>query len=1007
MNLSAGTLVARDAQLAGLSAYLDRARDADGLICFVSGEGGAGKTTLVTQFTELAQAEDQQLVVATGQCDARSGVGDAYLPFREILHALTGNLDGTLAEGRITDTNAGRLRRLKDVSAEAVVNLGPSLLGLLIPGGALLANMGKFVVSRSSMADRLHLGTEAALGAETLDEGQIFEQYLKVLRRVSESAPLLLVLDDLQWADPASIGLLFRLGRRLQGSRILVVGIYRPSDVRLGRGGDRHPLEPVVNEMKRYFGDIEVNLDVERPEDGQAFVDDYLDGQANRLGPDFRAELHRHTGGHPLFTVELLRSLQERGQLARDPDGAWTVAGTLDWSMVPSRVEGVVEERLSRLPEDLRRALTVAAVEGETFTAEVVAQVQRTELRGLVRELSETVQKRHRLVRALGVERVDGHRISRYSFAHQTMQHYLVSTLDSVEASFLHEDIARALEELYAAAPEQVAVQLAHHYDRAELGERALHFLKVAGDRARRVSANAEAVQHYRRALHWASADEERYPLLERLVDLNRQLGDIDARGAALGELEDLVASSSRPAWRAEAWLQRAVYEDDTGHYPAAREAAQRAATQFLEIGDPEGEARALIKLAAVDNQTARYDEARVSLRRVLQITTAAGLLDLKGQAYTSLGIAEDLSGRGESALAFFTRAHQARRDGGSPESLVWSLSNLGVGQWRNHQFEAARHTLEEGLAAARRLGLRPAEGIISANLGLVLKDLRDLPRAGTAIEAALAINRDLRNPYAIARCLGLLGRVVCQQGSYDAARAAWQEALELDREAGDQQDAAFQLTALAELALITGSYEESAAFHDQAVEVAQRAGAKDAHTDCLLGLSALRIVTGRPADALDVLSQAQQLAHELGDETRVAQTTLLGGHAHSALDDRAAARDLYQRALDSQDPVVGAEARVALALEELCEGMEEKASELVIPVAHRILRGDTTGVVDLFWVLGATVQVLTMLRDPLRADVLRLGQELLATHATGLEGAAQRQRFLEHVRRIAPALTR
>ncbi|NIN65178.1 MAG: hypothetical protein GTO63_10855, partial [Anaerolineae bacterium] len=117
--------------------------------------------------------------------------------------------------------------------------------------------------------------------------------------------PLLLVLDDLQWADAGSINLLFHLGRQIAGNRLLIVGAYRPTEVALGRpaspplsspplaeriegGRERHPLEPVVNEFKRYFGDIEVDL--EQAEDRQ-FVDAFLDTEPNRLGDAFRRTL--------------------------------------------------------------------------------------------------------------------------------------------------------------------------------------------------------------------------------------------------------------------------------------------------------------------------------------------------------------------------------------------------------------------------------------------------------------------------------------------------------------------------------------------------------------------------------------------------------------------------------------------------------------------------------------------------------------------------------------------
>jgi hypothetical protein len=122
------------------------------------------------------------------------------------------------------------------------------------------------------------------------------------------------MVDDLQWADPGSISLLFHLGRHLAGSRVMIVGSYRPEDVALQKDGERHPLEAVLNELGREFGDILVNVDAAQ---GREFIDAYVDSEPNRLGEAFRELLWKQTRGQPLFTSELLRGLRDRGDLTR------------------------------------------------------------------------------------------------------------------------------------------------------------------------------------------------------------------------------------------------------------------------------------------------------------------------------------------------------------------------------------------------------------------------------------------------------------------------------------------------------------------------------------------------------------------------------------------------------------------------------------------------------------------------------------------------------------------
>jgi len=183
----------------------------------------------------------------------------------------------------------------------------------------------------------------------------------------------------------------------------LIVGAYRPEEVALGRDGKRHPLEPVVNEFQRDLGDIAVNLD---QAEGREFVEVFLDTEPNRLGLPFREMLYRQTRGHPLFTIELLRGMQERRDLVHDSEGQWVEGPALGWETLPARVEAVIAERMGRLPESLREVLRVASVEGEVFTAEVVARIQAADEREIIRCLSGQLTRQHRLVAAQSLQRV-------------------------------------------------------------------------------------------------------------------------------------------------------------------------------------------------------------------------------------------------------------------------------------------------------------------------------------------------------------------------------------------------------------------------------------------------------------------------------------------------------------------------------------------------------------------------------------------------------------------------
>jgi tetratricopeptide (TPR) repeat protein len=538
--------VERERELKELKGCLDKALSGKGHVCFVTGEAGSGKTALVRHSVQQALAADPELVVAMGSCNAQTGIGDPYLPFREALTMLTGDVSASQAANKIAPENASRLRRVLVRSVQVLVEVAPELVGVFVPGGTLLGALGKAVAKKAGWMDELDelAKRKAGAGEPVAEQSRIFEQYTAFLQRLSAKTPLILFLDDLQWADNASLGLLFHLGRRIASSRILILGAYRPNDVALGRGGERHPLEPVVHELTRYNGDVTVDLDAIPDTVSRQFVDTLLDSEPNRLGQAFREALYHQTGGHALFTVELIREMQERGDLVRDADGLWVERSSLDWGALPAKVEGVIAERIGRLDEELKKMLTVASVEGGQFTAEVVARVQAMAERKAIRQLSTELQKQHRLVSALGLAQFGSLWISLYRFTHHLFQQYLYDRLDEAERACLHRDVAQVLEGLFAGQTEHVAAQLAHHLEEAGIPAKAAAYRLQAGNRAHRMSAHEEAAAHLTRGLELIASLPQGAERMQLELGLQTSLGTtlIAMRGYACPEVERTYA---------------------------------------------------------------------------------------------------------------------------------------------------------------------------------------------------------------------------------------------------------------------------------------------------------------------------------------------------------------------------------------------------------------------------------------------------------------------------------
>lgn len=495
--------VARQKELKRLDDELEKAVRGQGRIFFITGNPGSGKTALLGEFARRSMLKVPDLVVVWGQCNAYTGEAYPYFPFLEIMQTLGGDVEARLAAGAISAEHARRLWVLLPQVIHTVLEQGPDLSNFLSSNDLLAAaQMHRGV--RPELLARLQTLVEHTAQKSSrprLQQATMFNQFVKVLSSLSQRSPLVLILDDLQWIDANSVNLLFHLARRVSGSRILLLGAYRPEDIALGRQGQRHPLEGLVHELQTSLGDILLDL---MQDEGTDFVQELLDSEPNRLGPDFRLLLHRHTGGHPLFTIELLRGMQLRGDLVRNRRNEWVQGAKLNWDELPVRVEAVIAERIRHLPQDAQDLLSIASVEGEQFTAEILARIQGNEPQQVIRVLSQDLNKRYRLVAAQSRKKIHDQALSQYHFRHFLYQKYLYQHLDPVEKARLHEKVGAALEEFHL--PElfkspEIAHQLARHFDLAGLPDKAVHYYTEAGKNAVRLVANCEAIAHFERAL--------------------------------------------------------------------------------------------------------------------------------------------------------------------------------------------------------------------------------------------------------------------------------------------------------------------------------------------------------------------------------------------------------------------------------------------------------------------------------------------------------------------------
>jgi tetratricopeptide (TPR) repeat protein/transcriptional regulator with XRE-family HTH domain len=450
---STANFVERRKELARLQTCLDQALGEKATPIFLLGDAGSGKTSLMREFARIAQQTHPGLLIAGGQCNAQTGQGDPFRPFRDILGILTGDFEIDWTLGMFNREQALQVWASIPTVVEAITTSGPHLLDTLLPVSPLVHRLAPYLAENTDWFNGLqssaHAGPSATSGSQ---QAQVMEEMTRVFRAITRQNPLLLIVDDLQWADRSSLDLLFHLGRRLTGSRLLLLGSYRT-------GGDvtRQPTalhdadgtptpETLMLELARQYGDIQIRLDQAGPAEGRAFIDAIIDLEPNQLGEAFRESLFLHTRGHPLFTVETLQSMRQNRNILLDGAGYWVVNTSATPTPLPARIEAVIEQRLAFLNPLLKEVLNVASVEGEGFAAEVVARVLGLDVETVLKSFTYELGQQHHLIEEQGHIQIRSLRLNRFQFQHMLIQEHLYSRLVPGERRRLHRKIAEELE---------------------------------------------------------------------------------------------------------------------------------------------------------------------------------------------------------------------------------------------------------------------------------------------------------------------------------------------------------------------------------------------------------------------------------------------------------------------------------------------------------------------------------------------------------------------------------
>ncbi len=676
--VSSPVFVGRAAQMEGLRAALRIASAQGPMVCLVAGDAGIGKTRLLAEFVAEARRDGAHVLI--GDCLQLGDTGLPYAPFVGALRPL--------------------LRSLPRERLDELIGHGRAELSHLLP----------------DLGDDPGLRPSARHG-QAADQARLFEVVLSLLRRLSEDAPVVLVLEDLHWADSSTRDLLRFLVRNGRDARMLIIGTYRSDELHR-----RHALRPLLADLQRLDGVDSVELAAFDRDELQQLLAGITDAVPD---PELVSTVHARSGGNPLFVEELMAAGEAGLALPR------TLRDTLD-------------DRIRRLDQPAQEVLRVASVGGTSVDHDVLAEVTHlaeAELTDAIREVVE-----HHLLVPTSPEETPG-----YRFRHALVQEVVYEDLLPNERTRLHAAYAVAMENQTSHDPQArdaMAARLAHHWLLAHDLEHALPSALAAARLAVRTFAYHEAQAFLERALElWPKVPPDRLPMgvdrtviLQDAAEAAAQSGDtrrsIDLVRSALAETD----AGADPMRAGVLQHRLAWYLSESGDWTSGVRAMERA-VELIPL-DPPTPARASVvaDLAHSLMIRSRFAESMAVAEAALAVSRSVGATAAETRAMTALGL--DLACRSDldRGIPMLRDAYELALSLGDPQAIF--LTGVGLG-WALD--EAALH--EQALAVAsdardllRSMGADARFGShLGSKMGRALYELGRWDEAGRLLDHEIA----------------------------------------------------------------------------------------------------------------------------------------------------------------------------------------------------------------------------------------------------------------------------
>jgi len=776
--------IGRDKELKKLVNVYKQTQRNKGQTVILMGEAGIGKSTLAEKFTNYARKHGAWVLY--GACLYQEGT-DAYLPFIDVLRVFFSKQRHTLPENQWLELR-------DEILAQA-----PSLLEF---GERFTTHFGKPDKSTNRQTNQAGLN---------LHDG--IRQFLTIL---SETQPVILILDDIQWADEASLRLFHHLTRFVADHPILLIGISRTDRYDLQQNGKAGPLVDTLARIRREGNYVQIDLGRFDQENCSRLIDQLF--SPNLFTKEFYALVYHETKGNPFFLTETLKQAREEGIISKEKQ-EWTNKEANVKLAVPGRIEDIFVRRLSGLDETEHEILQVAAVQGYKFDAAILARLLELTRIKLLKYL-QRMEKDLQIIISHEKE---------FQFEHPMLRDLLYNEIPSALRKEYHLLIAEELKAMHGPELGSFAGDLALHLRRGESHSEAAPWLYEAAVRACGLNAFREASLYLEDFLDSVAACDGQLPesvseheLYAHLGESYEESGQLQKSVTAREKQLALAEQSKDTSAQAETLLTLGRLQGKLSQWEAAYKSYESCLKIVTEFNLPGVLGRALNNIGLIDFHQSKLQEAATRFQETLDSEDSLCGLTEKAHASTNLGIIASITGSFDEAMRWYQQALVLYERQDHSESDQASIHhNMGATLMDLKRWDDALLAFDKCLAVTEEVDDRSLQALTRMNIGKTLaKQNKALKRARACTEKALKFFKRTNDRLNIAEVYHIWGLIYLASGEYRNATRNLERSLGINEHLDYQEGVAETCMTLGEMYMKRGHGDQATEYLERALDL-------------------------------------------------------------------------------------------------------------------------------------------------------------------------------------------